>query len=43
MTREEISALLTRRRQALERRDIVALANIYRRPALSRARWLAAP
>ncbi len=29
MTREEISALLTRRRQALERRDIVALANLY--------------
>lgn len=29
MTREEISALLTRRRRALERRDIVALANLY--------------
>ena len=29
MTREEISALLTRRRQAYERRDIIALANLY--------------
>jgi predicted ester cyclase len=29
VTREEISALLTRRRQAVERRDIIALANLY--------------
>jgi steroid delta-isomerase-like uncharacterized protein len=29
VTREEISALLTRRRQAYERRDIIALANLY--------------